>query len=72
MEVIIWCVVALFIILAYIAIDRHFWVKDIEKDLKLYLGDVVDARDCSEPPFRVHFDAQVFALKSLIRKHFEL
>ena len=72
MEIIIWCVVALFIILAYVAIDRHFWVKEIEKDLLMYLGDVEVARDASEPPFRVHFNAQVFAIKSLIRKHFEL
>jgi hypothetical protein len=52
--------------------DRALILKQVEIDLKEYLGDVLVARDASDCPQRVHFDAQVFALKTLIRKHFTL
>lgn len=70
METIIF--VGVIVILIIWGADRHLWVKEIEKDLKNYLGDVEVAREVSEPPVRVHFNAQVFAIKTLIRKHFEL
>jgi hypothetical protein len=72
MEILGWIVVIVFVLLAIFAADRYLWVKEIEKDLKEYLGDVQVARDSSEPPFSVHFEAQVLALKHLIRKHFVL
>ena len=72
MEILGWIVVIVFVLLAIFAADRYLWVKEIEKDLKEYLGDVLVARDVSEPPFRVHFDAQVSSLKLLIKKHFTL
>ena len=72
MEILGWIVVVVFVLLVMFAADRYFWVKELEKDLKEYLGDVQVARDSSEPPFRVHFEAQVLALKHLIRKHFVL
>lgn len=70
METIIF--VGVIVILIIWGADRHLWVKEIEKDLKNYLGDVEVAGEVSEPPVRVHFNAQVFAIKTLIRKHFEL
>ena len=63
---------ALFVLAVLFALDRQLWIKEIETDLKNYLGDVMVARDVAEKPFKVHFEAQVSAIKSLIRKHFTL
>ena len=62
---------AVFLGLAVFAVDRHLILKQVETDLKDYLGDVLVARDSTEPPLRVHFEAQVVAIKTLIRKHFK-
>lgn len=51
-------------------LDRHLCLKELHIDLSEYLHQVMEARDKSESPIRVHFDAQVFALKTLIKKHF--
>lgn len=67
-----WIIAIAFVILVLFAFDRYLLVKEIETDLKEYLGDVQVARDAADPSIRVHFSAQVFALKHLIRKHFKL
>jgi len=54
------------------AFDRHLCLKDVEKDLNIYLGDVLVLRDSTEGSLKVHFSAEVAALKSLIGKHFKL
>ena len=64
-------IIAAFVILALFAIDRHFYLKDVEKDLKLTLGDFLIARDLSSDQVRVHYQATVSSLKSLIRRHFK-
>ena len=63
----------LVIILALVifAADRHLCLKDVEKDLKLMLGDFLVARDCSEGRIKVHYQATVSAVKQLIRTHFK-
>ena len=52
--------------------DRHMELKDIEKELKEYLGDLEVARDVSEPSLRVHFVATISQVKSLIKRHFKI
>lgn len=47
-------------------------LRAVEIDLKDYLGDLLVARDSSSDKLRVHFTAQVYALKTLISKHFKL
>ena len=64
-------IIAAFVILALFAIDRHFYLKDVEKDLNLLLGDFLIARDLSSDQVRVHYQATVSSLKSLIRRHFK-
>lgn len=54
------------------AFDRHSWIKEIEIDLKDLLGDSLVARDAADGAIKVHYQAQVNALKTLIRKHFKL
>jgi len=61
-----------FVLVVIWGADRHLLVKEIEVDLKKYLCDVMDARDVSDSYLKVHFDAQVFSLKTLLRKHFKL
>ena len=51
-------------------LDRHLCLRDLHKDLNNYLGDILVARDSSPSNIKVHFEAQVFALKALIRKNF--
>ena len=63
--------VALSVVLLIWGADRHLCLKDVEKDLKLLLGDFLVARDCSEGHVKVHYQATVSALKSLIRNHFK-
>lgn len=72
MEIFGWIIVLAVLILVIFAADRCLWVKEIEKDLNLYLGDVLVLRDASESPHRVHFEAEVARVKTLIRKHFKL
>ena len=72
MEIFGWIAVVAFVLLAFFAADRYLWVKEIEKDLKEYLGDVLVLRDASESPHRIHFEAEVARVKTLIRKHFKL
>ena len=73
MESIIYIFCALLLIGSVIfAVDRHLWIKEIETDLKNYLGDILVAKRLSEDPYTVHFEAQALALKALIRKHFKL
>ena len=72
MEILGWIVVIVFVLLAIFAADRYLLTKEVERDLKEYLGDVQVAASIAEPPYKVHFEAQVLALKHLIRKHFVL
>ncbi len=65
-------VAALIIALALWGADRHFCLKDIERDLKEHLGDIEVARNCCHFPMRVHFDAQIYSLRALIRRHYKL
>jgi len=73
MEYLIYLLVAAVLIaLALVAADRHLCLKDVERDLKEYLGDIEVARNCCHFAIRIHFDAQVYAIKALIRRHFKL
>jgi hypothetical protein len=65
-------VLAAFLIVVIWGADRHLCLKEVEKDLKLYLSNVEAAEALSEPPVRVHISAQVFALRSLINHNFKL
>jgi hypothetical protein len=62
----------LFVLAVLFAVDRSLWIKEIETDLNNFLGDSLAARDVSEDSVRVHYQAQVNAIKALIRKHFKL
>lgn len=64
-------IIAAFVILILLLIDKHLYLKDVEKDLKLTLGDFLVARDLSSDQVRVHYQASVSSLKSLIRRHFK-
>lgn len=64
--------VAIFLAAVIFGVDRHLILKQVETDLKEYLGDVLVAQSVVDDPLKPHFAAQVFALKSLIRKHFRL
>ena len=57
--------------LVIFAADRHLCLKDVEKDLKLMLGDFMIARDLSSDQTKVHYQATVSAVKSLVRRHFK-
>lgn len=72
MSAIDWIVFVLFLGSLLWAIDRQIEIKDVEKDLKLYLGDLLVARDLAESHTKVHYHANVSATKTLIRKHFKL
>lgn len=63
---------AVFVIVLLFAIDRHLCLKDVEKDLKIYLGDLLVARELVEGNVRVHYQATVASIKTLIRTHFKL
>lgn len=52
-------------------LDRQLCLKDVEKDLKLLLGDFLIARDSSSGRIRTHYEATVVTLKTLIRNHFK-
>jgi len=67
-----WVVAIGFVVLFLFAADQYLLVKDIERDFKEYLKGVTEARDASEPPFRIHFNASVFALKHILGKYFKL
>ena len=69
---VVWFFVVAFVLLVIWAADRALFVKEIEKDLKQWLGDAMVARDSAEASVRVHYIAQVAAIKTLIRKHFKL
>jgi hypothetical protein len=69
---IILVVLAVFFGLFLWGLDQHLCLKDLEIDLKEYLQGVEEARVVSEPPLRVHFNAQVFAIRTLVRKHFKI
>jgi hypothetical protein len=62
----------LFVLAVLFAVDRSLWIKEIETDLNNFLGDSLAARDMAEDSVRVHYQAQVSAIKALIRKHFKL
>lgn len=64
-------IIAAFVVLILLLIDKHLYLKDVEKDLKLTLGDFLVARDLSSDQVRVHYQASVSSLKSLIRRHFK-
>ena len=66
-------VFVLLLSLALWGADRHLCLKDVEKDLKLYLGDLLVVRDSLEKG-TCHScrNLSVLSLKMLIRKHFTL
>jgi hypothetical protein len=66
-----WILFIAFLVVAVFGIDRHLCLKDVEKDLKLYLNDLSVARDLAEGSVKVHYQATVSAVKTLIRIHFE-
>jgi hypothetical protein len=68
----IWIILAMFGLALLWGWDQHMELKDIEKELKEYLGDLEVARDISEPHLRVHFAATISQVKSLIKRHFKL
>ena len=62
----------LFVLAVLFAVDRHLWIKEIETDLNNFLSDSLAACDVAEDSVRVHYQAQVNAIKALIRKHWKL
>jgi hypothetical protein len=72
MEAILWILAVVFVLTVIFAADRQLWIKEIEKDLKEFLGDSMVARDAAEKSIKVHYQAQVAALRTLIKKHFKL
>ena len=64
-------VAALIITLAVWGADRQLCLNDVEKDLKLMLGDFMIARDLSSDQIKVHYQATVSTVKSLVRRHFK-
>jgi hypothetical protein len=62
----------LFVVLVLFAFDRYLWIKEIEIDLNTFLSDSLAARNVAEDSVRVHYQAQVNAIKALIRKHWKL
>ena len=72
METLLWVCVVAFVLTVLWAVDRHLCLKDVETDLKEFLGDALLARDSCDPKVRVHYQAHVRALKILIQKHFTL
>jgi hypothetical protein len=62
----------LFVLAVLFAVDRNLWIKEIETDLNNFLADSEAALDASESSVRVHYQAQVNAIKALIRKHWKL
>jgi hypothetical protein len=72
MEAMLWVLVVVFVLTVIFAADRQLWIKEIEKDLKEFLGDSLVARDAAEKSIKVYYQAQVAAIKVLIRKHFKL
>ena len=68
-----WVVFILFIGSLVFGIDKHLWVKEIEKDLKLLLGDFEVSRDAASSKTCACCRQTVIAqVKSLIRNHFVL
>lgn len=72
MDFVIWLCAVLFIAVLIWGIDRHLCLRDIEIDLKLYLGDLLVSRDSSPKNCECCAQARVLELKALIRKHFKL
>ena len=72
MDFVIWICVVLFIAVLIWGIDRHLCLRDIEIDLKLYLGDLLVSRDSKSKSCECCAQARVLELKALIRKHFQL
>ena len=64
--------VAIFIALALWGADCYLCLKEVERDLKEYLGDLLVAHDACHYPMRVHYAATISAVKSIIRKNFKL
>lgn len=72
MELTIWIFLSVIGLALLWGLDRHLALKDVEKDLKIYLGDVLIARDVAEPKFRAIYATQVSQVKQLIRSHFKI
>ncbi len=71
-ETLAWFFLVCFLLACLWGWDRALALKDVEKDLKAYLGDTLVARDLADPKVRVHYAAVVSQLKQLIRNHFKL
>lgn len=72
MELTIWIFLSVIGLALLWGLDRHLALKDVEKDIKEYLGDVLVARDSADPKFRAIYASQVGQIKQLIRSHFKL
>lgn len=72
MDIMLWVLVAIFLLAVYFAVDRQLWIKEIKTDLDTFLGNALIARDLAPKELRVHYQAHVSAIKVLIRKHFTL
>ena len=64
--------VAVFLGTVIWAVDRHLCLKQIEIDLKDYLGDLLVSRDSVVGDCKCCRQNAILSLKSLIRKHFKL
>lgn len=72
MDITLWIFLCLLCLAFSWGLDRYFALKDIEKDLKIYLSDVFAARDVAEPRFKAIYASQAAQIKQLIRNHFTL
>ena len=71
MSLVDWDVFILFLGCFVWGLDRHWCLKDIEKDLRVYLHDLKVGQSLAEGPIRIHYQATVSSVRTLIRNHFK-
>jgi hypothetical protein len=73
MGILDWALLIVFIGSLIWGADRHLCLKDVEIDLKEYLGDLLVSRDSSVgEACKCCRQNTIYSVKSLIRKHFKL
>jgi hypothetical protein len=68
-----WICFILILVLAGWGLDRHLRLRDVEIELKDYLGDLLVARDAAlDKICQCCSQTRVLQFKALIRRHFKL
>ena len=71
-ELTFWFAVVSAIVLGVVAFEQHLTLRELEIDLKVSLQNYRGAAKHSSETLRVHYDAVVFSLSTLISKYFKL